>query len=468
MITDKTLKTLGGVAAVLVVLSAWVGSQKPTVEFEFQSGQLLASELDPARIDAIEVQHGEDTVKMRRAGSTFLIESLSNYPASNREVNNLIRSTLGIRCAAEVTDDPEAHAGLRVDLGGEESTTVRFLDQDGKELLGVIVADSKDGQQYARLASSDTVYRTEEFVSLRTKGMDFVNKQLLEVQRDEISRVEVAPSEGRIYTIESAEAGKVELQSVPEGMQVKDREPDSVFGAATWLSFTDFESEADAGELDFSNRYTLTTRGGAKYAFELAKQDDKWWVRARASYVGPKSITVPDLPPDATEEQKQANEELLKQNEKYAEADKAVKAFNDSHQSWVYEISSWKAESMTKPFDQLVEEDDGLPDEIAASHILIPYQGAVNAAADVTRTKEEAKALAEELHQQVVEDPAKFADLAKEYSSCPSAEKGGDLGTFTFDKMSKPFSEAAFALDVGQISDVVETEFGFHVIERTK
>ena len=63
---------------------------------------------------------------------------------------------------------------------------------------------------------------------------------------------------------------------------------------------------------------------------------------------------------------------------------------------------------------------------------------------------------------------ADFAALAKEYSDGPSKDKGGDLGTFKKGAMHKNFEEAAWKLKVDEISDIVETPFGFHVIKRTK
>ena len=62
----------------------------------------------------------------------------------------------------------------------------------------------------------------------------------------------------------------------------------------------------------------------------------------------------------------------------------------------------------------------------------------------------------------------KFEDLARDYSTCGSAAEGGDLGEFAKGMMVKPFEKALLALEVGSISQVERTQFGFHIILRTK
>lgn len=99
------------------------------------------------------------------------------------------------------------------------------------------------------------------------------------------------------------------------------------------------------------------------------------------------------------------------------------------------------------------------PEEVKASHILIQV------ATDATdEDKLAARTKIEDIQKKITagED---FADLARKYSEGPSNVKGGDLGFFDRKKMVKPFADAAFDLKPGQVSDIVETRFGFHLIK---
>ena len=87
--------------------------------------------------------------------------------------------------------------------------------------------------------------------------------------------------------------------------------------------------------------------------------------------------------------------------------------------------------------------------KIRASHILV-------------QTEEEAKDLL-----QKIEEGADFGELAQEHSLCPSKRDGGDLRFFGKGMMVKPFEDAAFSLEVGQVSEPVQTQFGWHLIKLT-
>lgn len=103
---------------------------------------------------------------------------------------------------------------------------------------------------------------------------------------------------------------------------------------------------------------------------------------------------------------------------------------------------------------------------IRASHILIAFDGANSAAPTVTRSKEEAQRLAQNLSRQARRNPDNFAQLAQENSDGPSKSMGGDLGFFQEGTMTEKFFDFCNRNRVGRIG-VVETEFGFHVIKIT-
>ena len=99
-----------------------------------------------------------------------------------------------------------------------------------------------------------------------------------------------------------------------------------------------------------------------------------------------------------------------------------------------------------------------------ASHILIGF--GVSA---TPQAKQEARKKAEEVLAEVKKNPKNFEALAKKYSQDPgSAEKGGDLGVFGRGAMVKPFEDAVFSMSPGAVSDLVESEFGYHIIKLTE
>ena len=103
----------------------------------------------------------------------------------------------------------------------------------------------------------------------------------------------------------------------------------------------------------------------------------------------------------------------------------------------------------------------GAPEQRQTAHILIAV-----AAQAPEADKQAAKTRAEQLLQQVKQSPARFAELARQHSQDPgSAANGGDLGMFGRGVMVKPFEDVAFQLKPGEISDLVQSEFGFHIIK---
>lgn len=608
------------VTALLLVSALAMSGPQLTVKLDFNRGQELVPGFNPEDITTVRIQKGKEAeVVLRGQGESFVVESRNNYPADTGKINKLINDCLGIKCAMEVSESKEAHGELGLTPGHEDATVVRFMNGE-KDIVGVVIGKSAEGSgNYVRVFSDDQSFTSTEAVYLDTAALDYVDKVICEVPNTDLEKVECS-GEGQPYVIAAGKDSSPKLEGIPEGMVAKG-DHNQVFGAVNSLRFADFKSESDLKDLDFKYRYAAVTRHGARYNFQLAKKDDKYYAKVRRAYVGPpvgelRAMLAKDIK-DEKEQEKKA---------KLVASFEAVEPFNQQHQSWVYELESWTAGNMTKAFKDLIDEDkkflnveekdistvsvsagekpysiaspeegrvelqgipadkqnkgfgyqqvftgplslawsermkpedealkglefkssyrmqlrNGLryefqiakkddsdsflkvkavapdgdtddatiakaaalkfnkrheghtykvptssvaimqkpfadlvmdaaarPEEIGASHILISYKGAERSTQE--RSKEEAKTKAEEVLKKVLAEPAKFAELAKENSDGPSKDKGGSLGTFGFGAMTKAFSEAAFKLKPGEVTQqLVETEFGFHIIKRDK
>ena len=98
-------------------------------------------------------------------------------------------------------------------------------------------------------------------------------------------------------------------------------------------------------------------------------------------------------------------------------------------------------------------------EQVRARHLLI----GIDSKAGIEE-KKAARDKADKLHNELI-NGADFAKLAKDSSTCPSSKQGGDLGYFSKGKMVPQFEQAAFALEPGGVSNVVETQFGYHIIK---
>lgn len=181
------------------------------------------------------------------------------------------------------------------------------------------------------------------------------------------------------------------------------------------------------------------------------------------------------------QEEREVSELLLKPEQFAAQvkpAAEAVQAYYDANRKSFETPEQLRAEYLTLSQDamlaQIAVSDEEInsayqsqaerykqSEERRASHILL-QAGKDMPAAEVKA----AQAKAEDILKQVRKSPNDFAKLAKQYSQDPgSAEKGGDLGWFGRGMMVKPFEEAVFSLKEGELSGVVRSDFGFHIIK---
>ena len=115
---------------------------------------------------------------------------------------------------------------------------------------------------------------------------------------------------------------------------------------------------------------------------------------------------------------------------------------------------------MKQLMDQIKIGDDEIKSYYTQNKDKYKQEEQVRARHILVKTEEEAKAIAEEL-----KTGKDFAELAKAKSTCPSSRRGGDLDWFGKGQMAPEFEKAAFALQKGQVSDIVHTDFGYHIIK---
>ena len=255
--------------------------------------------------------------------------------------------------------------------------------------------------------------------------------------------------------------------------------------------------------------------GVSEPVVQVNKSNDKWRVivelagisdvREAIKMIGETPLlefkTQNEEPPRelTAEEQKQLDEqnaeaekkadELLKEVQGGADFDELIKTYssedrgrdNGVHLGWIHERGPYRVLAETAAetevgqiHNKVVEQASGFyivqnkdqrnqEKEVKASHILICFQGTERCERDTT--KEDAEKLINELKEQAT--PKNFAKLAEDNSTGPSASTGGDLGFFTKGQMVPEFDEVVMTMEVGTVSEVVETQFGYHLIYKT-
>lgn len=457
--TNRQLLTLVIVAAAMLVTTAVIYSVKGPTKAGDISGAVLIQGLAPEKIKKISIRSDGTTVTLTRRGSGFTVDERRNYPASVKKINELIIKCLDIKKSRKVTGSVNSHKELGVEKDSADAVVVAFLGAEDKHLIGFVKGKSSTPGSgvYVRLIGEDAVYESEQYLYINTQPTDYIEKELISVNQENIKRVEVKTGK-ESYVISRNYTEDIFLENVPKGKRAKGNNYEDVFNALNNLDCIDVLPETEV-ETKWDTTYTSHQKSGLSYTVQLAKSnDDKYYAKlsAKGPLVGEITITQTE------------SEEELKKKEALLLAHDEAKAFTPRHAGWAYELSSWQAEKMCKSLAELIEDipKEEKAEEIKASHILIAYEGARRS--DAKRTKNEARSLAERILEKVLVRNADFAQLAGEYSDGPTKDKGGDLGKFGKGIMDKAFEEAAFRLKKGQISALVETPFGFHIIKRTK
>lgn len=468
MIQDKQLLGLGVAALVLLILTILVYSVDPTRERAFQRGTPLVQGVSMDAIGGIEIERDGETLRIVQRGNQFQVREMENYPVDRESFNRLLFQILDLRASDRMgAGEPAAkHFGFGVQ--GTLFTQVRLLDKQGEPLMGLEFAAPAGSGTSVRREGRPEVFATESPVRINADVRSYVNTELLDIRLPDLRSIVVEPTGDVVLEIvvdqpqPSARIGAPtpRLVTVEEGELLDSK---ALTRFVTEIRSVDFDTPrhpGTLGEVDWLWSHTLKT-DKVTYRLRLGEVDDMWVCAVSAEGPTDKEIQA------ALQQVRSGGQDAsMRRADELIQARQVAEEYTRHHAPWVYTLPDGKREALQVVRGDLLQDPDN-PTSIGARHILIAHADAERSRVD--RTREEAEALATEVLALVGAEGADFAELARTHSDDPgSGASGGDLGMFGRRDMAEAFDKAAFGLKVGEVSGIVETPFGFHIIERTK
>ncbi len=406
--SGKKLLILAAAAVVLVLLAVVQRRFFNRTSVEPAGPSYLIEGFDPDSIDSIVIGVGAEAVTIKRGAKGFVVVNKDGYPARAEQINELLGSCMDIRTEELYTDDAANHEDLEITEEKADSV-VKFLQADSSVLTGVVIGKAReDGTgTYVRLVSSDKVYLSSKRPWIKDKALDYIEQELISLERERIEWVTVDSNDGK-YTLKASEKSeKIVLEDVPAGKQLKTSDGESVFTALTSLRFDDVNKASEG--LNFVQEYACKLTDSTVYRLKLAEKDDKTYATCRAVFT--------DKSPVMKEKGVEFEEELKKKEAKLLARDKAMN-FSARHKGWVYEIADWKAKNLTKKLSELLEERTEEPEKTADPNAVKADESAPPKPKEAESVEEKAAGLSSE-----PDDPEEpEADKAREPNEVEAAE----------------------------------------------
>ncbi len=407
--SDRKLLTLGIIAGVMVMLVVIQGRLSRSPARVSHAGSYLIQGLEPAGIASIVIGKGENPVKLVRQGNRFVVGNKAGYPAAIKKINDLLISCLDIVILDWVTDQADNYESLDV-TEEKAQNVVKFLDKDDQVITGVVIGSSRLPElqmdkrtTYVRLVSGADVYEAKDVPLVQGSATDYIEREIVNVDDDEVVRVTVTGPEGS-YTLRVADGNDEDmvLEDMPAGKKLKTSVGRQVISALSYLNLSDVDKESsfEEGKLTFDNTYVSELKDSTVYTFKIARADGKTYVKCSAEYTDKSRVIEEKKDPAQTEAKLLAPEKAAR--------------FTQRHSGWVYQVPEYKGDNLTKTMTELLEDiEEEKKEEADAEEI--GAEGQLRE--QVEEKKDEAETIEETEQQEEVETVDE-----------PPSEGGGETG----------------------------------------
>ncbi len=292
----------------------------------------LAGQLN--QVQAVRIRSSRQSTTVRHAGPRWEVVEKSGYPADTRAVRDIALAMSRMRVLELKTRNPERYQKLDLDDITEENSKaveISLLNQDDTSLASLLVGRSGErDSRFVRLTGEAQSYLVSPDIRQPSNPVDWVEKTILDLERNEIELIRITHPDGNAVTIKSDGKGGFELLNIPEGSRVKYQFAINDFASALDdLELVDVKRGKNATDKT-KYRGEVTTTGGLVLNFHGVQEADKTWFSFQA-IVGKDMNTLTDW------------------------------------DGWLYALESSAFTRLVKPMSELVEDVPDTSEELEAA-----------------------------------------------------------------------------------------------------
>jgi hypothetical protein len=308
----------------------------------------LLQGLDPADIYSVEIGIGDDTIRLTRQEKLFVVSNKENYPAAVKQINELLTQCLDLKPSELISQSASNHEDLEV-TEEKAQHVIRFLDPEDKLITGLIIGKTREGGngQYVRQVDKDDVYLATSVPYFKTNATDYLDQALLSVEEADIQSISLTSPKGTCELVKQEGDKQYKYVNMPDGKQLASTVVTSLFGALSSLQFDDVSRQAPP-DVTFDSGLVCKLNSQEVYAFKLGQKDEDTYLTCQGDYLGEKSIQLNTSQKDSKEELQKKEAVLLAQEK--------VQKFNLKNKGWTYKIPKWKADTLLKTPEDLLED----------------------------------------------------------------------------------------------------------------